>query len=125
MGKGISPFFRLAKLVAARTLQLPLPEEFLDLFICARDWQLKVASYVDGNGSQLQWGPIFRRNLTGRGGLAVLSLILSAVLDGEDSRVWTTSKMGLSRWLHFLNKFKGLFLYQLFLWSVENESSPP
>lgn len=41
----------------------PQVEEFLDLFRCARNQSAKVKDYMDGNGNQITWAPIFRRSL--------------------------------------------------------------
>lgn len=38
-------------------------EEFLDLFRCARNQLVNVKDYMDGNGNQITWAPIFRRSL--------------------------------------------------------------
>lgn len=41
----------------------PLRTRFPRLFSCARDRDAKVVSYIVGNGEDVHWGPIFRRNL--------------------------------------------------------------
>lgn len=69
------------------------------LFLSARDRQAKFSSYMARSGDHLQWGPIFRTNLTEEEENQFMSLLqilnqVSISDEGQDRTVWRASQDG-------------------------------